>query len=105
MLIYFVQLVWFLAPHVALADQQHNVLAKYLPGFQTRLLTGADGVEHWSEQRIWDEVLYNVRIVVSTYQVTFYADTLKPCSSYGKGSSRCPHPWFCSNDTIGTTSV
>ncbi len=26
-------------------------------------------MDSWSEQRIWDAFLYNVRVVVSTYQV------------------------------------
>lgn len=33
------------------------------------LLTGADNVDRWSEQRIWDAVLEEVRIVVSTHAV------------------------------------
>lgn len=63
------QLVWFTTPTVALAEQQHRVLSTQLPGFQTRLLSGADGVEHWSTQKIWDDILFNIRIVVSTPQV------------------------------------
>ncbi|KAI4146772.1 MAG: hypothetical protein L6R39_003331, partial [Caloplaca ligustica] len=35
----------------------------------TRLLIGADGVEHWRDQRIWDEILRGINIVVSTHQV------------------------------------
>lgn len=75
-LIHFVQLVWFLAPHVALAEQQHNVLSEHLPSFQTRLLIGTDGVERWVKQEIWDEVFHNIRIVVSTYQVTLQPHNL-----------------------------
>lgn len=30
---------------------------------------GSDNVDRWSEQRIWDAVLENVRIVVSTHGV------------------------------------
>lgn len=30
---------------------------------------GSDNVDRWSEQRIWDTVLENVRIVVSTHEV------------------------------------
>lgn len=31
-----------------------------------RLLTGADGCETWSHQRLWDAFLTNVRVVVAT---------------------------------------
>lgn len=63
------QIAWFLVPTVALAAQQHAVLSENIPAFQARLLSGADGVDRWSEQSIWDEVLENIRIVVSTHQV------------------------------------
>ncbi|KAL8749859.1 MAG: hypothetical protein Q9184_006637, partial [Pyrenodesmia sp. 2 TL-2023] len=63
------KLVWFLAPHVELATQQAKVIAAQIPSVQTRLLTGADGVEHWGEQWIWDEILRGIRIVISTHQV------------------------------------
>lgn len=79
-----VQLVWFLAPNVALAEQQHDVLSKYLPSSPSRLLIGADGVERWSDQNIWDEVLHNIRIVVSTHQVVFRAHALSLYDSRGR---------------------
>ncbi|KAI9675092.1 MAG: Dicer-like protein 2 [Caeruleum heppii] len=63
------KLVWFLAPSVVLCQQQHRVLRDYLPAYQSLLLVGDDGVDHWSEQSIWDAVLRNVRIVVSTPKV------------------------------------
>ncbi|KAL8801992.1 MAG: hypothetical protein Q9200_006748, partial [Gallowayella weberi] len=64
-----VALVWFLAPNVALADQQAKVIATQIPSVQSRLLIGADGVDHWSEQWIWDGVLKGISIVISTHQV------------------------------------
>jgi len=33
------------------------------------LLIGSDNVDRWSEQRIWDAALSDVRIVVSTHAV------------------------------------
>jgi RecG-like helicase len=71
------QLVWFLAPTVALAEQQHHVLRSQLPAFQLRLLLGADKVELWSEKHIWDSVFLNVRIVVSTHQVCWKTMSLQ----------------------------
>ena len=54
---------------MALATQQANVIAAQIPSVQTRLLLGSDGVDHWSEQRIWDGILRGIRIVISTHQV------------------------------------
>jgi ERCC4-related helicase len=42
---------------------------KQLPVYQTRLLTGQDGVDTWSTQEIWDNFLLNARIVISTHAV------------------------------------
>jgi ERCC4-related helicase len=36
---------------------------------QIKFLSGADGVDRWTEQRLWDSILSNVRVVVSTYQI------------------------------------
>lgn len=63
------QLIWFLAPTVALCEQQHRVLSTFLPAVQIRLLIGSDNVDRWSEQRIWDVVLDNFKIIVSTHAV------------------------------------
>lgn len=54
---------------MALAQQQHSVISKQLPMYQNRLLLGSDNVDHWSSQTIWDRILMNIRIVVSTPQV------------------------------------
>lgn len=67
------KLAWFTAPTVALARQQHTVISQQLPAFQTRMLSGADNVDHWSTQRVWDDLLLNIRIVISTPQVLLSA--------------------------------
>lgn len=41
----------------------------HLPAVHTKLLTGADNVHRWSEPHIWDAVLANVQVVVSTHAV------------------------------------
>jgi ERCC4-related helicase len=69
----FLKLVWFLAPNVALCQQQYEVFKANLPGYGIQMLSGQDGVDHWAEQSIWDAVLYNVRIVMSTPQVLYDA--------------------------------
>ncbi|KAK0635015.1 hypothetical protein B0T17DRAFT_26977 [Bombardia bombarda] len=66
-------MVWFLAPTVPLATQQFEVLQAQIPAVQTKLICGADNVQAWSETRVWDAILLNVRIVVSTFQILFDA--------------------------------
>lgn len=63
------QIVWFLAPTVALCEQQYATIARYIRQCQTVLLTGKDEVERWSSQALWDKVLHNVKIVVSTHAI------------------------------------
>ena len=65
--------VWFLCPSVALAQQQHNVISSQIPLFQSRLLSGKDGCDKWSNQDIWNKVLMNMTVVVCTYQILYDA--------------------------------
>jgi ERCC4-related helicase len=46
-----------------------------LPGYGIQLLSGKDNIDHWTEQKAWDAVLHNVRIVLSTHQVLLDALT------------------------------
>ncbi|KAI9795457.1 MAG: Dicer-like protein 2, partial [Candelina submexicana] len=69
------QLIWFSCPTVALCEQQFAVISSQLPAFQCRILKGSDNVEHWSDQRLWDAVLKNVRVVVSTPKILLDALT------------------------------
>ena len=46
-----------------------------MPGYGIQLLSGKDELEYWTEQSIWDAVLHNVRIVLSTHQVLLDALT------------------------------
>jgi ERCC4-related helicase len=67
-------MVWFLAPTVALAAQQFSVIQAQIPGVLSKFICGADNVDAWSSKPgVWDEVLSNIRIVVSTYQILFDA--------------------------------
>ena len=63
------QIVWFCAPKVALAYQQYSYMSAQLAMFKSRLLSGNDQCDFWS-QTIWDEVLKDTRIVVSTFAVS-----------------------------------
>ncbi|KAI8947405.1 RNase3 domain-containing protein [Xylaria longipes] len=69
------KIIWFLAPTVALCQQQFRVLKSQIGAAQIKLLSGADGVDTWSDTRIWDDYLKNVRVVVSPYQVLLDAIT------------------------------
>lgn len=60
---------------MALCEQQCNQIASQLPTAQLRFLSGADNLERWSEQRIWDAILKDVQIVVSTHKVLLDALT------------------------------
>lgn len=61
--------MWFLAPTVALSLQQHSVISSQIPAVKTRVLTGLDNVERWTSQNVWNTVLQDVRVVVSTHAV------------------------------------
>ncbi|KAJ5773733.1 hypothetical protein N7457_008629 [Penicillium paradoxum] len=63
------KLIWFLAPTVALSLQQHAVINSQIPSVKTKVLTGLDNVDRWTDQGIWDKFLKDVRVVVSTYAV------------------------------------
>lgn len=54
---------------MALCQQQYCILSASLPAVHIRLLIGSDNVDRWGEQRIWDILLSNFRIVVSTHAV------------------------------------
>ncbi|KAH7075677.1 dicer-like protein 2, partial [Paraphoma chrysanthemicola] len=69
------KLVWLLAPTVTLCEQQYEVFKSNLPGYGMQILSGGDGVDHWTDQSVWDAVLLNVRIVLSTHQVLLDALT------------------------------
>lgn len=62
------QKIWFLAPTVALCGQQFDVIRLQAASVPMRLLTGNDNVHTWSAD-IWDAILQDTRVVVSTYQV------------------------------------
>ncbi|KAL2149655.1 hypothetical protein VTH82DRAFT_8307 [Thermothelomyces myriococcoides] len=80
------KIAWFLAPTVSLAEQQFEAIQTQLPGVQSRLILGSDNVEAWSTKPgVWDAVLFNHRIIVSTYQILFdaVAHAFVPLASLG----------------------
>ncbi|KAJ8133310.1 hypothetical protein O1611_g307 [Lasiodiplodia mahajangana] len=69
------KIIWFLAPTIALCEQQFRVIKSQIGAAQIKLLSGADNVDTWSDTRIWDDYLKDVRVVVSTYQILLDAIT------------------------------
>ncbi|RMY74848.1 hypothetical protein D0863_02962 [Hortaea werneckii] len=70
------KIVWFICPSVALSHQQYNFVREHLPSaYQVISLMGSDGVDKWTDQRLWDAVLTNVRVVVGTPAVLMDALT------------------------------
>lgn len=67
--------MWFLAPTVSLSEQQFKAIKSQISSVEVKFLSGADNVDRWTEQSLWDVVLDNVRIVVSTYQILLDALT------------------------------
>lgn len=54
---------------MALSLQQHQVITSQIPSANTKVLTGLDNVDRWTDQNIWDRFLKDVRVVISTYAV------------------------------------
>ncbi|KAI0506601.1 dicer-like protein 2 [Xylaria bambusicola] len=63
------KIIWFLAPTVALCEQQFKVIGSQIGAFPIKMLNGADNIDAWFDKRIWSDYLSNVRVVVSTYQI------------------------------------
>ncbi|KAL8366055.1 hypothetical protein RB595_004708 [Gaeumannomyces hyphopodioides] len=61
--------IWFLAPTVTLCIQQFEVLRSQLPSAGIKILTGDDNVDSWSNQSIWDAVLFGIQVVVCPHQI------------------------------------
>ena len=57
--------MWFLAPTVALCQQQYDVLAPAISPQQTKVIVGKDNVDAWRDQKIWDRFL-DCDLIVST---------------------------------------
>lgn len=60
------KLVWFMAPNKALSEQQCRVLQQNLPAYHVRSLTGADDVDKWTTEELWNAFLTGVHVVVGT---------------------------------------
>jgi hypothetical protein len=54
---------------VSLCEQQFDYIQCQITSVQIKFLSGADGVDRWTEQSLWDSILSDVGVVVSTYQI------------------------------------
>ncbi|PWY93978.1 ATP-dependent helicase dcl2-1 [Aspergillus sclerotioniger CBS 115572] len=63
------KLIWFLTPTVALCLQQFKIISEGIPAVRSRTLTSLDKVELWREKAIWDAILKDMQVVVSTHAV------------------------------------
>ena len=68
-------MIWFLAPTVSLCSQQFEYLQSQITSVQMKFLSGADGVDRWTDENMWSLILKNIRVVVSTYQILLDALT------------------------------
>lgn len=64
-----------MAPTVSLCEQQYEVIKSQISAVDVKILSGADGVDRWTEKFMWDAVLLNVKIMISTYQILLDALT------------------------------
>lgn len=59
---------------MSLAEQQFKVIQTQIPNVQSKFICGSDNVQAWARKpRVWDEVLLNIRVVVSTERILFDA--------------------------------
>ncbi|VDC02152.1 unnamed protein product [Peniophora sp. CBMAI 1063] len=63
---------WFLAPTVALANQQYRVIKSSLP-VNVAMISGANEPDQWKDIKLWQRVLSDHRIVVTTHDVLLNA--------------------------------
>jgi endoribonuclease Dicer len=62
------QISWFLAPTVALIEQQRDVIASAIP-VPVGLISGASAPDQWKDRKLWSGILEKYRIMVSTPQI------------------------------------
>ncbi|KAI0338992.1 P-loop containing nucleoside triphosphate hydrolase protein [Trametopsis cervina] len=62
------KICWFIAPTVALIEQQRDVIASAIP-VPVCLISGASEPDQWRDAALWTGVLTSHRIVVSTPQI------------------------------------
>ena len=62
------QLAWFIAPTVALVEQQRDVIATQIP-VSVGLVSGASDPYQWTDPAMWRKIIDSHRVMVTTPQV------------------------------------
>ena len=62
------QLSWFVAPTVALVEQQRDVIATQIP-VAVGLVSGTSDPHQWKDPSLWRKILDSHRVMVTTPQV------------------------------------
>lgn len=60
---------------MSLCEQQYEVIKSQISAVEVKILSGAGGVDRWTKKFMWDAVLLNIKIIVSTYQILLDALT------------------------------
>jgi dsRNA-specific ribonuclease/ERCC4-related helicase len=55
-----------MTPNKSLSEQQFHVVKQNLPAYHVRALTGADNVDRWTTEELWNAFLTGVHVVVGT---------------------------------------
>lgn len=63
-----VKLSWFIAPTVALVEQQKDVISTYIP-VSVGMVSGASEPDQWKDSMLWRRIIETHRIMVTTPQV------------------------------------
>ncbi|KAH0578155.1 hypothetical protein H2248_004119 [Termitomyces sp. 'cryptogamus'] len=63
-----VKVSWFVAPTVALCEQQRNVIQGAIPG-PVGIISGSQEPDQWKNAALWQTALRNNRVLVTTPQV------------------------------------
>lgn len=62
------KLSWFVAPTVALVEQQKDVISTYIP-VSVGMVSGASEPDQWKDRMLWRRIIDTHRIMVTTPQV------------------------------------
>jgi endoribonuclease Dicer len=64
----FFKLSWFVAPTVALVEQQKEVISTYIP-VSVGMVSGASEPDQWKDRILWQKIVDTHRVMVTTPQV------------------------------------
>ncbi|CAK5269354.1 unnamed protein product [Mycena citricolor] len=62
------KVAWFMAPTVALCEQQYRVIRECIPA-PVAYVTGSNEPEQWKDAQLWESIISTHRVVVTTPQI------------------------------------